>query len=130
MSQISRDDPTSADLAVSFPRRLRPSCLSYSEILAQSVSVIAPSTVPAALLGLIFARAGNATWLSFLIGSLGLVLVSLNISQFARRSASRGSLYSDIVQGLGPKAGVTGGLALLFGYMTTPRSLWAAPRSL
>jgi amino acid transporter len=91
-------------------------------VLAQSVSVIAPSTVPAAVLGLIFARAGNATCLSFLLGILGLVLVSLNINQFARRSASPASLYSYIVQGLGPTAGVLGGWALLFGYMLTGMS--------
>jgi amino acid transporter len=97
-------------------------CLSYSEVLAQSVSVIAPSTVPAAVMGLIFARAGNATWLSFLLGMVGLLLVSLNINQFARRSASSGSLYSYIVQGLAPTAGVLGGWALLFGYALTGMS--------
>jgi len=96
--------------------------LSYSEVLAQSVSVIAPSTVPAAVLGLIFAKAGNATWLSFVLGILGLILVSLNINQFARRSASPGSLYSYIVRGLGPTAGVLGGWALLFGYTLTGMS--------
>jgi amino acid transporter len=74
------------------------------------------------MLGLIFAKAGNATWLSFFLGSLGLVLVSLNINQFARRSASPGSLYSYIVQGLGPTAGVLGGLALLAGYTLTGMS--------
>lgn len=102
--------------------RLRRSCLSYTEVLAQSVSVIAPSTVPAAVLGLIFAKAGNATWLSFLLGIVGLVLVGLNINQFARHSASPGSLYSYIVLGLGPTAGVLGGWALLFGYMLTGMS--------
>jgi amino acid transporter len=91
-------------------------------VLAQSVSVVAPSTVPAAVLGLIFARAGNATWLSFLLGILGLVLVSLNINQFARRSASPGSLYSYIAQGLSPTAGVLGGWALLFAYTLTGMS--------
>jgi amino acid transporter len=101
---------------------LRGRCLSYFEVLAQSVSVIAPSTVPAAVMGLVFARAGNATWLSFLLGMLGLVLVSLNINQFARRSASPGSLYSYVVKGLGPTAGVMGGWALLFGYMLTGMS--------
>lgn len=101
---------------------LRRACLSYVDVLAQSVSVIAPSTVPAAVLGLVFATAGNATWLSFLLGTLGLVLVSLNINQFARRSASPGSLYSYIVQGLGPTAGVMGGWALLCGYTLTGMS--------
>src|SRR6187399_1051840 len=89
--------------------RLRRACLSYAEVLAQSVSVIAPSTVPAAVLGLIYAKAGNATWVSLLLGMLGLVLVSCNINQFARRSASPGSLYSYIAQGLSPSAGVLGG---------------------
>jgi amino acid transporter len=102
--------------------RLRRSCLSYSEVLAQSVSVIAPSTVPAAVLGLIFARAGNATWLSFVIGVLGLVLVSGNIKQFASRSASPGSLYSYIAYGLGGTAGVLGGWGLMFGYTLTGMS--------
>ncbi|MEY2935677.1 MAG: hypothetical protein RL033_6426, partial [Pseudomonadota bacterium] len=101
---------------------LRRACLSYSDVLAQSVSVIAPSTVPAAVLGLVFATAGNGTWLSFVLGTLGLVLVSLNINQFARRSASPGSLFSYIVQGLGPTAGVMGGWALLCGYMLTGMS--------
>lgn len=120
MSEPISRAPDSAEPATA--RRLRRSCLSYAEVLAQSVSVVAPSTVPAAVLGLIFARAGNATWLSFLLGIAGLVLVSLNINQFARRSASPGSLYSYIAQGLSPSAGVLGGWALLFAYTLTGMS--------
>jgi amino acid transporter len=100
-------------------RELRRQCLSYSGVLAHSIAVIAPSTVPAAILGLIFASAGTGTWLSFLLGMVGLVFVSFNINQFARRSASPGSLYTYIVRGLGPTAGVLGGWALLFAYMLT-----------
>ncbi len=122
MKQEQRGALVPAEAAPAPATSLRKSCLSYSEIIAQSVSVIAPSTVPAAVVGLIYAKAGNATWLSFLIGIFGLVLVSLNINQFARRSASPGSLYSYIVQGLGPTAGVLGGWALLFGYMLTGMS--------
>lgn len=105
-----------------FRRDLRRECLSYVEVLAQSVSVIAPSTVPAAILGLIFAVAGNGTWVSFLLGMVGLLFVSSNINQFARRSASPGSLYTYIVRGLGPTAGVLSGWALLFGYLFTGMS--------
>src|SRR5438128_2499518 len=93
--------------------------LSYPEVIAQSISVIAPSTVPAAILGLIFVNAGNGTWLSFLLATIGLLFVSLNINQFARRSASPGSLYTYIVKGLGPAAGVLSGWGLLLGYMAT-----------
>lgn len=113
-STRAADDPST--------RSLRRSCLSYSEVLAQSVSVIAPSTVPAAVLGLIFATAGNATWLSFVLGIFGLLLVGLNINEFASRSASPSSLYGYIAQGLGPTAGVLGGWALLFGYTLTGMS--------
>jgi amino acid transporter len=103
-------------------RDLKHDCLSYAEVLAQSISVIAPSTVPAAILGLIFAVAGNGTWLSFVLGMVGLVFVGFNINQFARRSASPGSLYTYIVSGLGPTAGVLSGWALAFGYLVTGMS--------
>jgi amino acid transporter len=101
---------------------LRQDCLPYPEVLAQSVAVIAPSTVPAAIVGLIFVSAGNGTWLSFLLGMCGMMLVGYNINQFARRSASPGSLYTYIVQGLGPTAGIMGGWALMFGYTLTGMS--------
>ena len=78
---------------------LKPDCLSFGEVLAQSFAVIAPTTIPASNIGLIVALSGNGTWLSFLIGSIGLVFVSININQFASRSVSPGSLYSYIVIG-------------------------------
>jgi amino acid transporter len=71
---------------------------------------------------LIFASAGNGTWLSFLLGMVGLIFISFNINQFARRSASPGSLYTYIVSGLGSTAGVLSGLALAFGYLLTGMS--------
>ncbi len=41
------------------PRNLKVNCLSYPEVLAQSISVLAPSTVPATIFGLLFVSAGN-----------------------------------------------------------------------
>ena len=101
---------------------LKSNCLSYPEVIAQSISVLAPSTVPAAVLGLIFVSAGNGTWLSFLLGLIGLLFVIANINQFARRSASPGSLYAYTVKGLGPTVGVLSGWALLLGYTLTGMS--------
>lgn len=98
---------------------LKPECLPYREVLAQSFAVIAPTTTPAANLGLIFAMSGNGTWLSFLIGLIGLMFVAININQFASRSASPGSLYSYIVKGMGPMSGVICGWSLLLGYLLT-----------
>lgn len=102
---------------------LKPDCLSFGEVLAQSFAVIAPTTIPASNLGLIVALSGNGTWLSFLIGLVGLVLVSVNINQFASRSASPGSLYSYIVKGLGPMAGVICGWCLVLAYLFTGMSV-------
>ncbi|MBW4683103.1 MAG: APC family permease [Microcoleus vaginatus WJT46-NPBG5] len=98
---------------------LRSQCLPYKEVLAQSFAVIAPTTTPAANLGLIFAMSGNGTWLSFLLGMMGLLFVSVNINQFASRSASPGSLYSYIAKGLGPTAGVLCGWGLVLAYLFT-----------
>lgn len=102
---------------------LKPDCLSFKEVLAQSFAVIAPTTIPASNLGLIVALSGNGTWLSFLLGLVGLILVSININQFANRSASPGSLYSYIVQGLGATAGVICGWSLVLAYLLTGMSV-------
>jgi amino acid transporter len=98
---------------------LKSNCLSFGEVLAQSFAVIAPTTIPASNIGLIVALSGNGTWLSFAIGLIGLVFVSININQFASRSASPGSLYSYIVKGLGPTAGVICGWSLVLAYLFT-----------
>ncbi|MBW4657844.1 MAG: APC family permease [Drouetiella hepatica Uher 2000/2452] len=98
---------------------LKRDCLSYGEVIAQSIAVIAPTTTPAANLGLIFALSGNGTWLSFLIGLVGLVFVSININQFARRSASPGSLYTYIAKSLGATAGVMCAWGLILAYLFT-----------
>src|SRR4028118_874026 len=102
---------------------LKPDCLSFGEVLAQSFAVIAPTTIPASNIGLIVALSGNGARLSFLIGLIGLVLVSININQFASRSASPGSLYSYIVKGLGPTAGVICGWSLVLAYLFTGMSV-------
>src|SRR5579883_1537700 len=101
---------------------LKKECLSYGEVLAQSVSVIAPTTVPAAVLSFAYGAAGTGTWLSFLLAMIGLLFVGINVNQFARRSASPGSLYSYIVKGLGPTAGILCALGLMLAYLFTGMS--------
>lgn len=102
---------------------LKKECLPFGEVLGQSIAVIAPITTPAANLGLIFALSGNGTWLSFLLGMIGLLFVSININQFASRSASPGSLYTYIAKGLGPTAGVMCGWGLVLAYLFTGMSV-------
>jgi amino acid transporter len=101
---------------------LKKECLSYGEVFAQSVSVIAPTTVPAAVLSFAYGAAGTGTWLSFLLAMVGLLFVGINVNQFACRSASPGSLYSYIVKGLGPTAGILCALGLMLAYLFTGMS--------
>jgi amino acid transporter len=98
---------------------LRSECLPFPDVLAQSVANIAPTVTPTVNAALVFASAGYGTWLTFLIATVGLVFVGLNINQFAQRSAAPGSLYMYIARGLGPMAGVITGWALMLAYLLT-----------
>ena len=98
---------------------LRSECLSFPEVIAQSIANIAPTVTPTLNAALVFASAGTGTWFAFVIATVGLFFVCLNINQFARRSASPGSLYAYITRGLGPTAGVITGWALILAYLFT-----------
>ncbi len=98
---------------------LRQECLSFPEIFAQSVGNIAPTVMPSVTIALVFASTGKGIWLAFLVATVGLVLVSFNINQFARRSASSGALYAYIARSLGSTVGVISGWALVLAYLFT-----------
>lgn len=101
-------------------------CLSPLEVLAQSVANIAPSACMAAFIPLVFASGGYATWMCFVVATTGLALVGLNVNQFARHSASPGSLYAYTSMGLGPTMGVLAGWGLLLAYLCTAVALGGA----
>src|SRR5882757_622467 len=72
---------------------LRRHVLSPLEVLAQSVSMIAPCTPPPLTIPLVFALAGNGTWLAYAFAMGAMTLMAFCIAAFARDSASPGSLY-------------------------------------
>jgi len=98
---------------------LRKAVLSPVEILAQSVALIAPTAAPVMTVPLVFGLAGQGCWLAYLIATVTIVLVAVNINQFARNSASPGSLYSYIAAHLHPVVGMLAGWALLIAYTGT-----------
>src|SRR5580692_746476 len=73
---------------------LRREVLSPMETLAQSVSTIAPTATPAATIPLVYALAGNATWLAYVLATAAILLVAWCVGRFARYSSSPGSLYT------------------------------------
>jgi amino acid transporter len=104
---------------------LKATCLSFPETLSQSIANISPTLTPVVIVPLVFASAGNGTWLAYLIATIGLMLVGLNINQFAKRSASPGSLYSYIARGLGANPGFMAGWCLIVAYLFTAMAVLA-----
>jgi amino acid transporter len=102
---------------------LRRNYLSLFDVIAQAVGVIAPSVMPVLALPSEYGMAGFGSWFSYLIATVALVLVSLNINEFSRREASPGALYVVAAKGLGPLWGVISGWSLLIGYVFTACSV-------
>lgn len=96
------------------------------ETLAQSISAIAPSTSPALTIPLVFALAGNGTWLVYLLTTMAVLLVGFCISRFARMTASPGSLYSYTADTLPPWLGAIAAWAMLLAYLATGASVAGA----
>ena len=106
-------------------RGLKKAVLSRNETLAQSIALIAPTAAPLLTIPLVYASAGAGTWLTFAFSTVMIVLVALNINQFARISSSPGSLYSYISSHMHPVSGMLAAWALLIAYMGTATALAA-----
>jgi amino acid transporter len=104
---------------------LKSGSLSPSETLAQSIALIAPTGAPVMTVPLVFALAGQGAAVAFLISTIGVLLVALNVNQFARMSASPGSLYTYITDHMHPRWGVLAGWALLIAYVGTAAAVSA-----
>jgi amino acid transporter len=98
---------------------LQSQALSPLETIAQSVANIAPTGTPTLVIPLVFALAGSATWLAYLVAMVGILFVAAAVNVFAKRSASPGSLYTYAAIGLGPGWGVVTGWALFIAYAGT-----------
>jgi amino acid transporter len=105
------DTPVSHDL--------KHGTLSLPEVLAQSVANMAPSAAMALLPLLVFAGAGNGTWVAFIVALLALLCIGYCAAQFARRINSAGSFYVWVSKALRPSFGHAAGWGLILGYVAT-----------
>jgi amino acid transporter len=96
---------------------LRQGSLSGLETLAQSISGACPTLTPFVTVPLVYTLAGNATWLAYVLGMGGILLVAWCISRFARYSSSPGSLYSYAAMILPPWLAATAAWSLLLAYI-------------
>ena len=114
----------SSDTEASQPEYgLRHNILTPWETLAQSVAAIAPVTSPVLTIPLVFALAGNGTWVAYALGTVQITLIALLIGALGRRSASPGSLYSYCTASLPPMVAAIAAWALVLGYVATGASI-------
>src|SRR5579875_133004 len=97
--------------------RLRPHALGFPTLLAQSVALISPTMTAVLIIALAFGDSGDGTWAAYLFGTVMLLFVVFGLNQFARRSATAGSMYAYTARGLGPAAGVLSGWSLIWSYL-------------
>ncbi|WP_248283344.1 APC family permease [Cryobacterium arcticum] len=88
----------------------------FLDVLAQSVSAVAPSAAATTMPLLVAMVAGGATVWALLAAMLLALLVATTVNQFTRRIAATGSLYTFVAHGLGTTASFVTGVALLVGY--------------
>lgn len=90
--------------------------LTFVQVLAQSVSAVAPSAVMVTLPALVIPAAGRVTIGVFVAAALLMTLVGYCVAEFAARMVAVSGLYSYIAKGLGPRPGFAGGWSLVIGY--------------
>src|ERR1700679_2785201 len=95
---------------------LKTTLLGLPALFAQSVAAISPTMTAVLIIPLAFASAGEGTWLAYAFGTIMLLTVVMCLNQFAKRSASAGSMYAYTGRGLGPRAGVLSGWTLIWSY--------------
>jgi hypothetical protein len=93
--------------------------LSQVEIIAQSMANISPTAGPAMVVPLVIASSGDAAWITFLVATAAVILISVNINLLARSSASPGSLYGLVREHFGRWPSIIAGWSLLIAYIGT-----------
>lgn len=92
--------------------------LSGAEVLAQSVATTAPAVsmviLPITLLTHGMLLSGIVT---IILATIFVTLIAFSVSQFTRRMAASGGLHSFVFRGLGTRAALTTGIAILVKYV-------------
>jgi amino acid transporter len=105
---------------------LRRDHLSFLETLTQSIASLSPTFTPAIAVAVVGGMAGTAAWLVYVIATIMLVIVGLNIAKLAKRTPAAGSFFLYVSRTLGPSYGLTTAWAMLLGYLMTVIALIVA----
>src|SRR5437764_2241827 len=113
-------DAEGAALASAAERpQLRANALGLIDCIGQSVANIAPTLTPALNIAVVAGLAGSGSWLGFLIATVGILFVALNIATLSRRHTLSGSYFIYIGRTVGPVAGLIAGWLMIGAYLAT-----------
>jgi amino acid transporter len=105
---------------------LRRDHLSFLETLTQSIASLSPTFTPAIAVAVVGGMAGTAAWLVYVVATIMLIIVGLNIAKLAKRIPAAGSFFLYVSRTLGPSYGLTTAWAMLLGYLMTVVALIVA----
>lgn len=105
---------------------LRKDSLSFFEALGQSVANVSPTLTPAVAVVVVVGMAGTASWLVYVLATIALIVVGINIGKLAGKISAAGSFFIYVSRGLGPSWGVLSGWAMLAAYLFTATALTGA----
>ena len=113
MSATSVDIPTGTQVG------LRSGTLSLMETVGQSLAAVAPTLTPALNISVVAGLAGIGCWMSYFIGTLGVVIVAISVSILASRHPEAGSFFVYVGRTFGPVTGALAGWSMISAYMFT-----------
>ena len=105
---------------------LRKDSLSFAEALGQSIANVSPTLTPAVAVVVVVGMAGTGSWLVYVLATIALVVVGVNIAKLASKISAAGSFFIYVSRGLGPSYGLLSGWAMLAAYLFTAMALTGA----
>jgi amino acid transporter len=99
--------------------RLRSNALGLIETVGQSLAAIAPTLTPVLNITVVAGLAGIGCWLSYLIGTIGVVIVAASVGVLAARHKEAGSFLVYVGRTFGPFTGALAGWAMVSAYAFT-----------
>jgi amino acid transporter len=99
--------------------KLRTGALGLIEAIGQSIANISPTLTPAVNVSVVVAMAGLATWLSFFVGTLGILIVAVSVGILASRHTQAGSFFVYVGRSFGPYTGALAGWSMISAYLMT-----------
>src|ERR1700722_9813655 len=105
---------------------LRRDHLSFAETLTQSIASLSPTFTPAIAVAVVGGMAGTAAWVVYVVATIMLIIVGLNISKLAKYIPAAASFFLYVSRTLAPSFGLSTAWAMLAGYLMTVVALIVA----